>query len=790
MLNRFLSLKLKLLLVLVPGAVIALLVTLGLMLYHAEQQFDQKLEHKKMTLGSYAELLADPLWNFNTERVENILDAMMLDSDIVRIIIRDEGGNLVTEKFSSEHALSRVVSGEIAFPIKYSNAHIIQKVGEVEIALGYQSLESDKAQYILSGIYSLLLVLAALALGVWVVFAHVLGAPLKALVDAIKESKKSDSFTRVSRLTNDELGMISSAFNEMQESLESDHYRILQAKEHLQLLYHSTPSLLFSFDSKGVIQNTSDYFLEQLGFQREEVVGSALSQLVTMEQKEQLIEQALELLWEKKTLSEFPLSLLNGYGQTIEVQMDATLTAGDSFPGALAVITDVTSLNQARRKLEYQANTDHLSGIANRFYFQTYLEQLAQDRRQTQKPFALLFIDLDHFKAINDIYGHDIGDQLLRLATERIKTALRPEDFIARLGGDEFAVILKELSSEISAEHVAERIIRQLELAFTLDESNVFVSASIGIAIYPNDCQSPAELLQYADTAMYRAKEEGRSRLAAYSDEHNRLIQERLKIEALLRRSIEDGLLEIYYQPIINVSTQKIIGIEALLRLRDDNGELISPVDFIPLAEETGRIIQIGEWCIKQACQQLAEWHKQFDSELYLSVNVSTRQFQAHSFYTSLENAINEAGIQAECLMIEITESLLLHDNQNNLSLFKQLKALGCEIAIDDFGTGYSSLSYLMKFPLSVLKIDRSFISSGDDDGLRHRLVEAIIQMSQSMELKVIAEGVETQEQLEVLNTLSEDIAVQGFLISKPLPASEFSLFMETYNQRKPNLSH
>ncbi|WP_421865724.1 putative bifunctional diguanylate cyclase/phosphodiesterase [Motiliproteus sp.] len=521
--------------------------------------------------------------------------------------------------------------------------------------------------------------------------------------------------------THDELGVIGTAFNEMQSSLESHHNRTIQAKERLQLLYHATPSLLFSFNREGVIQDTSEYFLQQLGFQRAEVVGSNLSRLLDSEHQPQVIDQLLIRLWETQSIAEQPLSIINGQGQRVEVLMDATLSAQESFPGALAVMTDVTSLNQARRKLEHQANTDHLSGIANRYHFQSYLEQLTYDRRQSQKPFALLFIDLDHFKVINDTYGHQVGDQLLCRVTERIQATLRTEDLIARLGGDEFAVIIKELDPSFSAEHVAERIIKHLEEPFPLAESNAFISASIGIAVYPKDCRSPTELLQYADLAMYRAKNEGRSRFSAYSSEHSRLIQQRLKIEALLRRAIDDELLEIHYQPIVSLAQGKTVGIEALLRLRDDQGRLISPADFIPVAEETGRIIEIGEWCLQQSCRQLAVWHRDFDPELYLSVNVSTRQFQAHSFYASLEDAIGCAGIQPKHLMIEITESLLLHDNQNNLDRFEQLKSLGCQIAIDDFGTGYSALSYLMKFPLSVLKIDRSFISPADDRPLLYQ---------------------------------------------------------------------
>ncbi|MCW8885025.1 MAG: hypothetical protein OQK12_07180 [Motiliproteus sp.] len=261
MLNRLPSIKLKLLLILIPGAVVALMLTFGVMLYNAEQQFNQKLERKQQSLGSYADLLADPLWNFNSKRVESILETMMLDTDVIRISISDEGGNQVIEKASSDQTLGQVISRKYSYPINYSNAHIKQKVGELSIVLGYQSLQNDKAQFILSGVFSILLVVAVLSAGTWLMFSRLMDAPIKALINAIKRSKERNEFIRVAPSSHDELGVISIAFNEMQANLENNHNKILEAKERLQLLYHSTPSLLFSFNQEGVIQDTSDYFL-------------------------------------------------------------------------------------------------------------------------------------------------------------------------------------------------------------------------------------------------------------------------------------------------------------------------------------------------------------------------------------------------------------------------------------------------------------------------------------------------------------------------------------------------
>ena len=769
MYNRLKSIKFKLLLSLIPGTIIALSLTLMVMLFLAEKQFASKLEEKKNSLNSYAELLGDPLWNFNTERVDKILSTILLDQDIVKVAIYDEGGNLLSERTSN--LVAATITSEHRFAITYSNAHINQNIGTFSISLGDHSLQKERLDYVFSGLFSLFLIVISLAIGVWLIFSKLLDKPLRALIAAINTSRDG-SFEQVNYRSEDELGVISEAFNQMQSSLQQQHKSMVEAKDHLKLLYHSTPALLFSFDSEGTIRDASDYFLEQLDYQLKDIIGRKIDDLLAANPECERVGCLVEELWQQQLLVEYPLRIKDGKGRQVEVLMDATLSASHSFPGALAVFTDVTSLNQARRKLENLANTDQLSGIANRHYFQSYLEQLTEDRRRSEQPFALLFIDLDHFKAVNDTYGHHVGDELLRLVTERIKSVLRNEDKIARLGGDEFAVILDHLPSPEFAANIAQRIIDKLSHSFVLEHSNIYISASIGMAMYPSDSQAPATLLQYADLAMYRAKEDGRSQLAIYSDEQNQLLQNKLRIEALLRTAVEMQRLDIHYQPIISLEQGTIIGFEALLRLRDDDGQLISPGEFIPIAEESGLIVHIGQWCIEQSCLQLAAWKQSINPNLYLSVNVSTRQFQSQSFYSGLASAIEQAAIAPQDLLIEITESLLLHDNHNNLSIFSDLKQLGCQIAIDDFGTGFSALSYLTKFPLNTLKIDRSFICHHAEANLKNGLVTAIVQMAHCLDLKVIVEGVETSEQLRMLQQISQQIAIQGFYFSRPLEAS------------------
>jgi len=773
LLKRLNSLKLKLLIILASGATLALILAFTYTIAKAEEQFISDLEAKKNNLKNYADIIAGPLWNFDAEQVDKITNTMMLDPDLLQVEVLDEGDNILLHKQSDY--LGDSSSIKLAFPIVYSNAHITQQAGFLKIQLGETSLNAEKDRFLNTAIISLLLIYLAMLISVWLIFTYLLDSPIKKLMNAITNYHGAQQFRRIEHTSTDELGQITEAFNEMQERLESHNSQLQQSKEHLQNLYHSTPSLLFSFDQLGRIRNASNYFLEQMGYQRSEVIGFNLCDLLFEPEHKATILDTLQQLWSELQLTEKPLKIINGAGEKMEVLMDATLSANDAYPGALAVITDVTNLNQARKTLEHQANTDFLSGIANRYHFQTYLEQLISERQNSKIPFALMLIDLDHFKSVNDTFGHNTGDELICQATQRIQSILRPDDKIARLGGDEFAVIIHDIGADYEAEHIAERIIATTQQSFYLQQSDIYISASVGIALYPSDNEQPTGLLQSADLAMYRAKDDGRSCYAFYTPQHNEIIQQRMRIENLLRHAIKNDALELHYQPIINLNNKKVVGMEALLRLRDGD-ELIPPDQFIPIAEESGLIISIGEWCMRQSCRQLAEWHKQLDPELYVSINVSTRQFQSKTFMAVISQILKDYQLTADKILIEITESLLLHDNQHNMNVFKRLNHLGFRIAIDDFGTGYSALSYLMKFPINILKIDRSFIRQITDDGQENSLIKAIIQMSQSMNLKVIAEGVETHGQLALLQNLSNDICVQGYLFAKPACASQFTL--------------
>ncbi|MBE9398623.1 EAL domain-containing protein [Pontibacterium sp. N1Y112] len=779
MLNKFCSLRFKLLIVLIPAALIALMLSFGYSAHSAQKQFDENLEQKRESLKRYPSVLVEPLWNFNTDALKSITHAMMLDPDILQVSIHDEGNNLV-HQVHSENFNNVSIAFTLEEPLIYQNAHITQHAGTLQIIVGNTSLLKEQKGYFQETLLSLLLVAITMLLSVYVIYARLLGGPIQSLMQAINRSQGELDFAKVKHCSNDELGEITRAFNEMQCRIEQDHTHLKSSEHRLRTLYHSTPSLLFSLDADGNICDASDYFLKALGFARSDMIGKTLSNLIAKDHSPSGAERLVHTLFKQGSVTDFSLVIEDAVGKHRNVVINATLSAFDSYPGALAVMTDVTSLTQAHKELDRQANTDMLSGLPNRNQFQQYLELMVDTRKQTQTPFAVLFIDLDRFKSINDTFGHHVGDDLIRAAAQRIRNELRDADKVARLGGDEFAVVLEHIESPEDAAETSRRILKKLEGSFHLNDCSIHASASIGIACYPSDADTPTRLLQNADVAMYRAKEDGRSCYALYSPEQNKDTPERARIEELLRCAIDDDLLELHYQPIINLTQSRITGAEVLLRLKDGES-LVPPFRFIPLAEETGLIVPIGAWCIEQACAQLAKWRKTLDPDFYLSVNVSTRQFQSDQLLNTLKSALHQHQIPPKSLLIEITESLLLHDNHNNIQVITQLDELGCQIAIDDFGTGYSALSYLMKFPLDVLKIDRSFITNcaSQKDSKKTGLVEAIIQMSHSMNLKVITEGIETREQMDFVLDQGGN-CTQGFYFAKPMTAAALDASWES----------
>jgi diguanylate cyclase (GGDEF)-like protein len=432
-------------------------------------------------------------------------------------------------------------------------------------------------------------------------------------------------------------------------------------------------------------------------------------------------------------------------------------------------------------EIEHLAYHDQLTGLPNRpLFMDRLIVSLAQAHRAQQK-LAVFFLDLDRFKDINDSLGHTVGDTLLKGVAERVRRCTREGDTVARFGGDEFTLLIPKIESIEDAAKIAQKIIETLKIPFLVNDRELFVTTSIGVSIYPSDGSDPETLVRNADTAMYRAKEQGRDNYQLYAPAMNAQAVERLALENLLRKALSQKELTLFYQPQIDAATRAIVGLEALVRWQHPEMGMVSPAHFISVAEKSGLIVPIGEWVLRTACHQLKTWQRKIDPEITVAVNLSARQFQQPDLVAMIRSAIDETGIEPSSLEVEITESNAMQNAEHTMYILRELKAIGVRISMDDFGTGYSSLNYLKRFPIDTLKLDRSFIKDVNTDANDAAIVTAVIQMAHSLNLKVVAEGVEREDQLEFLSRQRCDI-IQGYLFSKPLPVDQVEVYM---NDRK-----
>lgn len=467
---------------------------------------------------------------------------------------------------------------------------------------------------------------------------------------------------------------------------------------------------------------------------------------------------------------EWVVSRENGQSVLLETRKVPVLAPGGEVAGVLGVSRDVTELNASRQKIHQMAFYDPLTSLPNRSLFNDRLRQMITSAVSRGQRAGVMLIDIDHFKVVNDTMGHPVGDELLCQAAARLNASVRDYDTVARLGGDEFAILLPDISQGDGLGRIANNILEKFRERFLLDGQEVFISCSVGIALYPDDSADANDLIKYADSAMYLAKRSGRSNFRFYSKDLTASAEERMRLESELRRAIERGELELHYQPKVLLTSGAMIGCEALLRWRHPEMGMIPPARFIPVAEDTGLIVELGQWVLREACQTAAEFNADSDSPHKVAVNLSVKQFQSPGLVRSIAEILDETGCRSEWVEIEITESLLLDQKDETLEMLSELRSMGFSIAIDDFGTGYSALNYLARFPIDTLKIDRSFINSVDRRN--EELVKAILSIARCLGQNVVAEGVETAEQAAFLAANGCGSA-QGFLYSKAVPKAE-----------------
>jgi diguanylate cyclase (GGDEF)-like protein len=444
-------------------------------------------------------------------------------------------------------------------------------------------------------------------------------------------------------------------------------------------------------------------------------------------------------------------------------------------------IADITERKRSQQIIQYQASHDALTGLPNRTYLNDYLAMALAQAKRSGEMIAVLFFDLDRFKLINDSLGHSTGDQLLREICDRLKLKLRQGDLLARWGGDEFIMVLRQIKAPEQAVKTAQRVIQILEPAFVFEGHELHVSVSVGISIFPSDGDDIDTLIKNADTAMYRAKENGRGNCQLYKPKMHENTFQKLSLENRLRKAIEHNELALYYQPIVNTNINKIFGVEALLRWQHPTFGMLPPSQFIPLAEEAGLIVPIGYWLIRTACHRSLEWEQLGWGNLRLAINLSLRQFQQADFVDNLAGILQELKFDPSRLELELTESVVMENVDESIAKLKKLRDLGIGLSVDDFGTGYSSLSYLKKLPIHNLKIDRSFITDITQSINDQAIAISIITLAKNLGLSAIAEGVETKEQMHLLRSMGCYL-MQGFLFGRPMPEAQLVQQLQSGN--------
>jgi len=736
-----------------------------------------------------------------------------IDFDLVKLA--DEiGVNFAFYDVNGAVLYSRISATNLILPLPTSEQYLttsnrldekfdslLTPIKLADQTVGYFSVNiSSKVvtEKITNAIFLMAGVSAMIVLGVFLLASSLVSrftSPILALANASLAIASGELNKDIEINRKDELGVLANNFNNMRqairqqlEDLKKEISERKTAQERVQVLSQAieqSPISVVMTDPNGFIEYVNSAFETNTGFSLNDSLGKtpeAIGSGVNLgDQRDELKKRLLAgKAWE----SEFKSRKKSGEFFWEHAHVAPVFDSNGAITHYLSIREDITLKKEQEAHIYYQAHYDVLTNLPNRFLALDRLTQHLVDAGRSGKLVAVVFLDLDGFKKVNDTLGHEVGDKLLIKAADRLKGVVRKPDTVARLGGDEFVILISGLSAVSNVSGIAEKILECLKQVFVIDSRELILTASAGIAIYPSDGENVSELLKNADAAMYHSKERGRNTFSFFTKAMNQQVARQLAIEEQLHGALERGELEVYYQSQIDIKSEAIIGAEALLRWNNSALGNVSPVEFIPVAEQTGLIVSIGEFVLKQALKTLVKWREHFSRDFRIAINLSPRQFHEPNLVERVGRLISEANVPCQAIELEITEGVLMGGHDFIDVALNELSEMGICIAMDDFGTGYSSLSYLRKYPFDVLKIDRSFVKDITDDHADRELISATIAMAHGLGLKVVAEGVETSEQYDFLRTLNCDFA-QGYLFSKPV--TEKAL-LQLANNRQSNL--
>lgn len=552
-----------------------------------------------------------------------------------------------------------------------------------------------------------------------------------------------------------------------------DMKNIIEREQRFKSLFDQNPDFVFSLDLDFCFTDINDAMLDAMGFTRYEIMDRPFTTLITPEYFSTTLMSLLEIKKDSGRRN-YDTVMIKKQGTPIYVSLSLfPIVVHNQLVGIHGIAKDISKKKEYEKRIYLLAYTDTLTNLPNRAKFQKEIIHSVNNAKDNMHKFALMFFDIDNFKNVNDSLGHSAGDALLKGTASRIKSLLPEHCQLFRMSGDEFTVIINKFQRKSELTEIAKIVLEGFKDTFTIEGHEILISSSIGLATYPDDTRSSDDLVRYADSAMYYSKQRGKNFYSFFNETMIEKQSEQFHLNGNLRKAIENNEFNLHYQPIVDAKTGEITSAEALIRWYSPEQGIISPGIFIPLAEVSGMIHSLGNWVIQEACRQQQEWISKGYNVVPISINVSGKQFERQDVYRTIQRNLKRFGIKPNLLTIEVTETVAMKRKHNVLSVLDKIKELGCGLAIDDFGSGYSSLSYLKDFPVNRLKMDKSFTDSIISDDKMKQIVQIIIDLGHILNLEVIAEGVETEDELKILESIGTD-GIQGYFFSKPLPPNEF----------------